>query len=89
MKAYNVEYTNAAIKHLRKLDKPIQSMIYDWIGKHLEGCSDPRAYGKALTGNLSGKWRYRVGDWRLIASIEDNRVIILVLDVAHRSEIYK
>ena len=64
-------------------------MIYDWIGKHLEGCEDPRAHGKGLTSNLSGKWRYRVGDYRLIADIEDARVIILMLDVVRRDEAYR
>ncbi|MBR1552510.1 MAG: type II toxin-antitoxin system RelE/ParE family toxin, partial [Schwartzia sp.] len=49
----------------------------------------PRAHGKGLTSNLSGKWRYRVGDYRLIADIEDARVVILMLDVARRDEAYR
>ena len=89
MKVYSVEYTKKAIKTLTKLDQQTQAMIYDWIGKHLEGCENPRAHGKGLTSNMSGKWRYRVGGYRLIASIEESRVIILILDVARRDEAYR
>ena len=89
MKTYTVDYSTKAIKYLKKLDKQTQSMIYDWIGKHLEGCENPRSHGKGLTGNMSGKWRYRIGDYRLIAHIEDARVVILVLTVAKRDEVYR
>ena len=89
MKTYIVDYSTKAIKYLKKLDKQTQSMIYDWIGKHLEGCENPRSHGKGLTGNMSGKWRYRIGDYRLIAHIEDARVVILVLTVAKRDEVYR
>ena len=60
-----------------------------WIDKNLEGTSDPRVHGKALTGNLAGLWRYRVGDYRLIAEIRDDRLVILMLEVGHRSGIYQ
>ena len=89
MKKFTVDYTKKAIKSLKKLDRQTQTMIYEWIGKNLEGCENPRAHGKGLTNNMSGKWRYRVGDYRLIANIEDARVVILVLDVARRDEAYR
>ena len=57
--------------------------------KYLVECENPRAYGKGLTANRSGQWRYRIGDYRLICSIEDERLIILALSVGHRSDIYK
>lgn len=89
MKNYSVEYTAQAEKELSKLDEKIRAIIYHWIEKNLEGCEDPRQYGKALHGNLRGKWRYRVGDYRIISEIQDDKVIILIVDVAHRSKIHK
>ena len=85
---YKVDYTKSAIKKLKALDKPVRSMVLNWIEKNLIGCSNPRQHGKALVGNHSGKWRYRVGDYRIIADILDDKIIILVLNVGHRREIY-
>jgi len=85
---YHVEFTEVAIKQLKKMDKSTAALIYGWIKKNLEGCTDPRLHGKGLTANRSGQWHYRVGDYRIIAKIEDSRVMILVLSVGHRSEIY-
>ena len=64
---YKVVVTDTAKKQLKKLDKFIAGMIIGWMKKNLEGCSDPRRHGKALTANRSGQWRYRVGDYRIIA----------------------
>ena len=86
---YHVEFSKGAKKDLRKLDPSIQAMIVKWLRKNLENCSDPRAHGKALSGNLSGLWRYRVGNYRLIAEIHDDRLVILMLEIGHRSEIYQ
>lgn len=86
---YTVCYAKAALKSLQKLDRPIAAMLYAWVGKNLVGCTDPRAHGKALTANRSGLWRYRVGDYRLIAQIDDSAVTILMLEIGHRSSIYK
>lgn len=85
---YKVDYTKSAIKKLKALDKPVRSMVLNWIEKNLIGCSNPRQHGKALVGNHSGKWRYRVGDYRIIADILDDKIVILVLNVGHRREIY-
>lgn len=86
---YHVEYTKEALKELKKLDKHTAMFIVAWIRKNLEGCHDPRAHGKGLTANKSGQWRYRVGDYRIIADIQEEKVLILVLGVGHRREIYK
>lgn len=75
-------------KALNKLDTHISLRITDWIRKNLEGCENPRQFGKALTGNHYGEWRYRVGDYRIIAEIHDDRIIILVTSVGHRREVY-
>lgn len=85
---YKVEYTEQAIKELRKIDKHTQFFILAWIEKNLVDCENPRQHGKGLTANSSGLWRYRVGDYRIIAEIEDDKVIILVLTVGHRREVY-
>ena len=86
---YTVEYTSKALKSLKKLDKPVLLMIKSWIEKNLIGTTEPRRHGKGLTSNRSGHWRYRVGDYRIIADIEDEKLIILVVEVEHRSRVYK
>lgn len=86
--SYHVEFSKAALKELKKIDRYTASMIVGWIRKNLEGCEDPRQFGKGLTANRSGQWRYRVGDYRLLAEIREEKVIILILHVGHRSDIY-
>lgn len=85
---YRVEFAKDALKELKKLDKHTASLIIGWVRKNLEGCENPRAHGKGLTANRSGQWRYRVGDYRLLADIQDDKIVILILHVGHRSEIY-
>ena len=87
--SYRVEFTKEALKQLKKLDKATASLILGWIRKNLENCENPRVHGKGLTSNRSGQWRYRVGDYRIIAEIQDDRILILVLNIGHRREIYK
>ena len=86
---YSVEYSNQAFKDLKKLDKYTRLMIRAWIDKNLEECENPTQHGRALVGNLGGYWRYRVGDYRIICKIQEDRIIILVLSIGHRKEIYK
>ena len=86
---YKVEFTDKAKKTLKKLDKKVAKLILAWIRKNLEGCTDPRQHGKSLTANRSGQWRYRVGDYRLIANIQDDKIVILILEIGHRRNIYK
>lgn len=71
-----------------KLDNSTQKKIKKWIDNHLTGCTNPRGQGKPLKGSLSGLWRYRVGAYRLLANIQDDKIIILLVDVGHRKEIY-
>ncbi len=85
---YRVEFTQRALKDLKKLDRHTVALILGWIRKNLEGCDNPRLYGKGLTANRSDQWRYRVGDYRLLAQIEDNKITILILNIGHRREIY-
>lgn len=87
--SYQVEFTAAAKKQLKKMDRFDASLILNWIEKNLEGCADPRAFGKGLTANHSGEWRYRVGSYRILALIKDEKLVIEVFKVGHRSEVYK
>lgn len=86
---YSVEYTQRALKDLKKLDRQTRALILGWIERNLVDCENPRQHGKGLTANRSGQWRYRVGNYRIIADIQDDTVIILVLTVGHRSDVYR
>ena len=86
---YKVELTSNARKMLQRLGRNISLRITGWLREHLEGCENPRVYGKALHSDKKGKWSYRVEDYRIIADIQDDRILILIADVGHRREIYK
>ncbi len=86
---FHVRFSNQARKELKKMDGHVSSLVLGWIRKNLEGCENPRSIGKALTGDKSGAWRYRVGDYRIICEIHDEDIISLVLSVGHRREIYR
>jgi len=88
MKRYVLEFTKEALKDLKKLDNSVARVIYAWLKKNIDGCSDPRVHGKGLTANRSGQWRYRVGNYRIICKIEDEKIIVLVLTIGHRSTVY-
>ena len=86
-----VEYSDDARKSLLKMKKknPMEALrIYNWIGKNLVNCDDPRRIGKALTGQFKGSWRYRVGNYRILAEIHDDKLIILLIEIGHRSTAY-
>lgn len=85
---YHVEFSKLALKQLKKLDKPTAALIVGWVRKNLEGVDNPRVHGKGITSNKSGQWRYRVGDYRIIAEIIEAEVVVLVLEVGHRKDIY-
>lgn len=86
---YQVEYLPSVYKTLEKMDKFTKRILLEWIEKNLVGCSNPRIHGKPLSQNRAGQWRYRVGDYRIIAQIEENKLIILVIAIGHRREVYK
>ena len=85
---YKVVFFDNALKQLKKLDKHISALIIGWIEKNLEGTTNPRQHGKALTANRTGQWRYRIGDYRAICEIEDEKITILVLEIGHRKSVY-
>lgn len=89
MSRYDVELSDRFKKEFRELDGYTQKIIRGWINKTLVETDNPRIHGKALTGNLAGLWRYRIGDYRLIAEIKDDKLSILAISIGHRREIYR
>lgn len=86
---YRLETTSRFDREFKKLDRYTQRILKSWIQSHLQDCEDPGAFGKGLTANRSGQWRYRIGDYRLLCEICDEEVVILALSVGHRRDIYK
>ncbi|MBR2675215.1 MAG: type II toxin-antitoxin system RelE/ParE family toxin [Mogibacterium sp.] len=86
---YTVNYTEKALKSLKKLDRSVLFMIKAWIEKNLLETENPRQHGKGLTATRSGQWRYRVGDYRILAEIQEDKLVILVVEVGHRKNIYE
>ncbi len=86
---YKAEYTKRALKQYAKLDEATKRLIDAWIMQNLVNCENPRQRGQALAGNLSGYWRHRIGDYRLLADIQDEVLVILVIEIAHRRDVYR
>ncbi len=86
---WTVEWDDRARRELRALDHSVQQRILRYTGGRLKTADDPRRFGKALGGSLAGLWRYRVGAYRLICTLEDERLIVLILGVGHRSTVYR
>lgn len=88
--SYSVSWSRAATKQLLSIEKRQRLMILRWVEENLEGCTNPKAIlgSKALKGTCSG-WRYRVGSYRILVSIDDDMVLIDVLRVGHRQGAYR
>ena len=89
--AWTIELHPEAAKQLRTLarrDKPTAKRVTDYL-TDIGQQHDPRSRGKALSGTLNGLWRYRVGDWRMVVDIHDTAMIIVALDIDHRSRVYR
>ncbi len=87
--SWQVIFIDKAEKEFSKLDKNAQRAILKYLRTKIETDIDPRRFGKPLAGKLAGLWRYRVGDYRILCSIEDDEIIVLVVSVGHRKEIYE
>jgi len=83
-----VVLTETFKKQLKKLDAAISKRVLDYL-EQIELLDNPRSRGKALTSNLSGLWRYRVGDYRILCRIRDDRLIITVIEIGHRAMVYR
>jgi mRNA interferase RelE/StbE len=87
---WQIEIDEAAKKELGKLDPQVAHRVIQFLRTRLQSVKDPRSMGQALKGSVLGDfWKYRLGDIRIIASIEDDRLVILVLRVGNRKEIYR
>ena len=86
---YSILTTKQFDNSFKKLDKSVQKQVKHWIDKHLINCEDPRYFGKPLIASKKGYWRYRIGDYRLIAEIKDNKLILIMINIGHKKSIYK
>lgn len=89
MKRYKVLIESKAKKQMSKLDLFASRRIKNWIDYNLDGCVDPYRYGRRLQGNFSNCWRYRVGNYRIIAEIDNEKIIILIVQIGHRKDVYR
>ena len=87
--AWNLEISPRAQQQLDKLDKITARRISKFLYERVGRLKDPRQIGEPLQGTLSGFWRYRVGDYRIICTFEHERLVVLVLRIGHRREVYK
>jgi mRNA interferase RelE/StbE len=88
--AWEIEFSESGFKNLSSLDKPVATRIRKFLLERLAELDDPRSIGEALRGSALGDfWKYRVGDYRVIATIEDRAVRILVVRIGNRKEVYR
>jgi mRNA interferase RelE/StbE len=85
---WRVEWDERARRELRRLDPSVQREILRYLRQRIAGQGDPRRFGRPLSRQLHGLWRYRVGSYRLICELADDRLLVLVLAVGHRKEVY-
>ena len=85
---WRVEFDRDAARDLRKLGREPQRLILHYLRTRIAIAQDSRRFGHALLGDLKGLWRYRIGDFRIVARIEDDRFVVLVVTVGHRREVY-
>jgi mRNA interferase RelE/StbE len=86
--AWSIEFSDEADRDFAKLDKPIQTRIFRYLHGRIALANDPRDFGKPLRHGLAGKWSYRVGDYRILCHIEENKLLVLVVEIGHRSSVY-
>lgn len=86
--AWTINYSDRALKSLRKMDKQSARRIVDFMDQRIAVLDDPRQSGKPLKGELGEFWRYRVGDFRILCEIRDDELVILAATIGHRREIY-
>lgn len=86
--SYQLRFTHDVQKSLRKMDKHQAKLIVRWLYQNVDGIDNPRSFGKGLTANRSGEWRYRVGNYRIIVEIDDNHTVVTAINIGHRRNIY-
>jgi mRNA interferase RelE/StbE len=88
-RSWRVEISRSAEKQIQKLNRTAQGSIVRFLRERVQAADNPRQWGKPLHGDKGGLWRYRVGDYRLICDIQDERVTVLVASVGHRKDVYR
>ncbi len=86
---WSVEFTDIAVKTLSKLDKETKARILKFFRQRVSNSEDPKLLAKSLHGEKAGLWRFRIGDYRAICDIQNGTLIVLVLAIAHRKDIYR
>lgn len=86
---WTIELSEQAKNALVKLDKVTRKRILRFLRERLDGCTNPRVLGESLTGRYAGLWKYRVGHYRLVCQLQDARLVVLVVNIGHRSTIYR
>ena len=87
--AWAIEITRTAERQIKKLDRAAQKSILCFLRERVQAADNPRQWGKPLHGDKGGLWRYRIGDYRLICDVQDERITVLVLQVGHRKDVYR
>lgn len=85
---WKIEWDSKALKEAKKLDRNARKKIVEYLEKRVLASQNPYQFGKPLKGNKAGIWRYRVGNYRILCQIEDRALIVLVIAVGHRKDIY-
>ena len=85
---WDYSFDERALKELKKLGRQAQSEIIAYLDERVAGDAEPRRFGKGLKADLAGLWRYRVGDYRILCQIKDRELLVLVVAVGHRKNIY-
>lgn len=85
---WTAEFKPKAFKEFKKFDRKIQERVFNYIDFLINDCEHPRVVGKAMTGTLKKLWRYRTGDYRILCELQDNVMVILIVDVDHRKDVY-
>ncbi|HGO4018537.1 TPA: type II toxin-antitoxin system RelE/ParE family toxin [Staphylococcus aureus] len=86
---YSLKISKKTNKTLSKIDKPTRNLLLKWLYNNVHNSDNPRLHGKALQGELSDLWRYRVGKYRIIVEIQDDELVVLAIDIGIRGSIYK
>jgi mRNA interferase RelE/StbE len=86
---WTIEFLDEALEQFEDLAKPVQQRIFKFLHGRLSQYSNPRLLGEALSGPFAGYWKYRVGDYRIVCEMEDRKLVVLVVKIGHRREVYR
>lgn len=86
--SYRVTFEKNALKKITKIDANQRIILMAWIQKNLEQCENPRSHGKALSGKFNPYWSYRVGDYHILVEIKDHELVIVIISLGHRRDVY-